>query len=68
MRGEETKRTDVNVAKRRKAMKIVKKIMEITMMEVTVMLERVRGNRRTKDDREWAKDKVTHASETTKLG
>jgi hypothetical protein len=49
MKGKETERMDVSVAKRRKAMKIVKKTKEVTMMEITVM-ERIRGNRRTKDE------------------
>lgn len=61
-------RMDVNVAKRRKAMKIVKKVMEITKMEVRVMLERILRNRRTKDEGEWAKEQVMHASGSTKLG
>lgn len=67
-KGEETEVMGANVAKRRKAMKIVKKVKEVTMMEITVTLERIRGDRRNKDEGEWATEKVMHASELTKLG
>jgi len=42
---------DVNVT-RRKTMTVVTKVKEVTMMGITVMLERVPGDRRTKDEGE----------------
>ena len=68
MKAKEREGMDVNVAKRGEAMKIAMKVMEITVMEMTVMLEGIRGSRRPKDEGEWAKKKVMCASEITKLG
>ena len=66
MKGKETEGMDAIVAKMRKAMKIVMKVKKVAMVEVAVMLDRKRGDRRTKGDGERAK--VRRASETTKLG
>jgi L-cysteine desulfidase len=68
IKDEETEGMDVNVAKRRTAMKIVKKVKKMTMTEITVILERIRGNCRTEDKGEWAKEKVMRVSKTRKLG
>ena len=68
MKAKEREGMDVNVAKRGEAMKIVMKVMEITVMEMTVMLEGIRGNRKPKNKGEWVKKEVMHASEITKLG
>jgi hypothetical protein len=51
MKRQKTEGMEVHVAKRGKAMKTVK-VKEVKMMEITVMLEMIRGDRRAKDEGE----------------